>query len=71
MVARLRLPFGENVRALCRVGPAFVEPVDDDVPTDEETRREDSDVESDEDDGGDSDMGDEAAAPDEEVEYFD
>ncbi|MCD9638649.1 hypothetical protein HAX54_022739, partial [Datura stramonium] len=36
-------PMNEHARAMCRIGPAFVESVDDDVSTDKERCREDSD----------------------------
>ncbi|MCD9638487.1 hypothetical protein HAX54_022487 [Datura stramonium] len=58
----------EHARAMCRIGLAFVELVDDDVPTDEERHREDLDIESDDDEADYSNLDKEAFAPDEEIE---
>lgn len=35
-VVELDYPFGHHAQTLQRIGPDFVEPVDDDVPTNEE-----------------------------------
>jgi len=43
---------------MLRIGPDFVEPVDDDVPTDKGRRLHFSDDESEEDFGDDLDLGD-------------
>ncbi|MCE2055167.1 hypothetical protein HAX54_042090 [Datura stramonium] len=53
-----------------RIGPAFVEPVDDDVPTDEERRREDSNIESDNDEADEYDLGERPLHHIEEIEII-
>ncbi|MCD7470390.1 hypothetical protein HAX54_010202 [Datura stramonium] len=60
--AQHRLSLSEHSRALCRVGPGFEEPLDDDVATDEEIARVESYIESDDDDE-DYEMGEAALSP--------
>ncbi|PHU17445.1 hypothetical protein BC332_13140 [Capsicum chinense] len=52
-VVEFDYPLGHHARTMLRIGPNFVEPIDDDIPTDEEHRYRDSDVESDEEDQSD------------------
>ncbi|MCD9640278.1 hypothetical protein HAX54_025480 [Datura stramonium] len=56
-------PLSEHSRALCRVGPGFEEPLDDDVATEDEMARVDSDMESSDDNEEDSEMGEASLAP--------
>ncbi|MCD7473268.1 hypothetical protein HAX54_015046 [Datura stramonium] len=55
-------PFSEYSRALCRGGPGFDEPLDDDDATDEEYTRVDSMLESDQDEDN-FEMGEAALSP--------
>lgn len=55
-------PLGHHARTLLRIGPEFANPVDDDVPTDEERQWQDSDIKSNDDEqskDGDVDSDDE------------
>ncbi|MCD9646558.1 hypothetical protein HAX54_036478 [Datura stramonium] len=56
-------PMSEHSRALCRVGPGYEEPLDDDVVTEDQMARVDSDIESSDDDDEDSEMGEAALVP--------
>ncbi|MCD7472357.1 hypothetical protein HAX54_013515 [Datura stramonium] len=49
--------------ALCRVGPGYEEPLNDDVATEDAMARVDSDIESSDDDEEDSDMGEATLSP--------
>ncbi|MCD7458298.1 hypothetical protein HAX54_037826, partial [Datura stramonium] len=60
--AQYGLHLSEHSRALCRVGPGFEEPLDDDDAMDEEQARVDSDLESD-DDEDDSKIGEATFPP--------
>lgn len=42
----LDYPLGYHTRTLLRIGPEFVEPINDDVPTDKERQLRDFDIES-------------------------
>ncbi|MCD7453860.1 hypothetical protein HAX54_022356 [Datura stramonium] len=53
----------EHSRALCKVGPGFKEPLDDDVATDDEMVRVDSDIESSDDNEEDSEIGEATLTP--------
>lgn len=55
-------PLSEHSIALCRVGPGFEEPLDDDLATEDEMARVDSDIESDAEEE-DSEMWEAACAP--------
>ncbi|MCE3216513.1 hypothetical protein HAX54_006759 [Datura stramonium] len=61
-------PLSEHSRALCRVGPGYEEPLDDDVSMEDEMTRVDSDLESSDDNEEDSEMGEAALAPTENKE---
>ncbi|MCD9640840.1 hypothetical protein HAX54_026545 [Datura stramonium] len=61
-------PLRAHSRALCRVGPCFEEPFDEDDPTNDEQACVDSYLESDADDGGDSEMGESSYSPTDDVE---
>ncbi|MCE3214924.1 hypothetical protein HAX54_000270 [Datura stramonium] len=56
-------PLSEHSRALCRFGPGYEEPLDDDVSMEDEMERVDSDIESSDDDEDDSKMGEAALPP--------
>ncbi|MCE3215100.1 hypothetical protein HAX54_000810 [Datura stramonium] len=56
-------PLRENSRALCRVGPKYEDPLDDDVSTEDEMARVDSDLESSDDNEEASNMGEVSLAP--------
>ena len=49
-VVELDYPLGHYTKNMLRIQPDFVEPVDDNIPTDEEHRYRDSDIESDKED---------------------
>ncbi|MCD9560861.1 hypothetical protein HAX54_019680 [Datura stramonium] len=50
-------PLSEHLRALCRVGPGYEEPLDDDVATEDDMERVESDIEFSDDEEDDSEMG--------------
>ncbi|MCD9638493.1 hypothetical protein HAX54_022493 [Datura stramonium] len=56
-------PLSEHSRALCRVGPRFEEPLDDDLATKDEMVRVDSDIESSDAEEKDSEMGENCSCP--------
>ncbi|MCD9560400.1 hypothetical protein HAX54_019073 [Datura stramonium] len=56
-------PLREHSRALCRVGPGFEEPLDDDVATEDEMAKVDFDIESSDAKEEDSEMGEAAFSP--------
>ncbi|MCD7450306.1 hypothetical protein HAX54_005283 [Datura stramonium] len=53
----------EHVMAFCKVEAEYKEPMDDDIPIDDDQARNDSDLEFDDVDGEDSEMGDSTYAP--------
>ncbi|MCD7472487.1 hypothetical protein HAX54_013742, partial [Datura stramonium] len=61
-------PLNSHAMTMCRIKPAFVESLDDDVPKDEERRRVDSNIELYDDEANDSDLGEEAFVLDEEID---
>ncbi|MCD7449318.1 hypothetical protein HAX54_051258 [Datura stramonium] len=56
-------PLSEHSRALCRAGPGYEEPLDDDVAKEDEMTRIDSDIESSDDNEEDSEMERASLAP--------
>lgn len=63
-VVELDYPLDHKAQTLLQIGPNFVQPVDNDVPTDEELQMIDSDIESMEEDDEDPDLVEEAYSPD-------
>ncbi|MCD9642812.1 hypothetical protein HAX54_029831 [Datura stramonium] len=61
-------PLSEHLRALCRVGPGYEEPLDYDVAMEDEMARVDSYIESSDDNEEDFEMGEASLAPTEDKE---